>query len=197
VSATKKTRYEVYVLAALLLVLAVVASRYLLHSDSVGIAGGVFASNSKFTPLDVPDPSLRLDLLQKIRHERYAGQDRNIFSAEPLAPRHAARRVADVQTPQMPAPPPPPPPLIVPASFYGIVTDVATGRKEACFSTGADNAPLILPEGGTLLNQFRVLKIGSNSVEVQEISTGRTTMMVLMSPPGGAPTPQQAQNQEQ
>ena len=195
-NATRKTRYEVYALAALLLVLAL-AARYALHSGSVGIAGGVFASNSKFTPLDVPDPSLRLDLLQKIRQERYAGQDRNIFSAEPLAPPRVTKRVAVVQTPQLPVAPPPPPPLTVPATFYGIVTDVATGRKEACFSTGADNAPLILPEGGTLLNQFRVLKIGSNSVEVQEISTGRTTMMVLMSPPGGAQTPQQARNQEQ
>lgn len=195
-NATRKTRYEVYVLAALLLALAL-AARYALHSDSVGIAGGVFASNSKFTPLDVPDPSLRLDLLQKIRRERYAGQDRNIFSAEPLAPPRVTRRVAVEPAPQVPVAPPPPPPVTVPATFYGIVTDVATGRKEACFSTGADNAPLILPEGGTLLNQFRVLKIGSNSVEVQEISTGRTTMMVLMSPPGGSQTPQQAQNQEQ
>ena len=192
---TKKTRYEVYVLAALLLGLAL-AARYALHSDSAGITGGVFASNAKFTPLDVPDPSLRMDLLQKIRHQQYEGQDRNIFSAEPLAAPSVPRRVSD-SVPQTPAAPAPPPPVTVPATFYGIVTDVATGRKEACFSTGADNAPMIVPEGGTLLNQFRVLKIGANSVEVQEISSGRTTMMVLMSPPAGAQNPQQAQNQDQ
>lgn len=192
---TKKSRYEVYVLAALLLGL-VLAARYALHSGSVDMTGGVFASNAKFTPLDVPDPSLRVDLLQKIRHQQYEGQGRNIFSAEPLAAPPATRGVA-AQVPQTPIAPPPPPPVTVPATFYGIVTDVATGRKEACFSTGADNAPLIVPEGGTLMNQFRVLKIGANSVEIQEISTGRTTMMVLLAPPAGAQNPQQAQNQEQ
>jgi hypothetical protein len=195
VKITKKTRYEVYVLAALLLGLAL-AARYALHSDSAGITGGVFASNTKFTPLDVPDPSLRMDLLQKIRHQQYEGQDRNIFSAEPLAAPSVPRRVS-APMPQTPAAPAPPPPVTVPATFYGIVTDVATGRKEACFSTGSDNAPMIVPEGGTLLNQFRVLKIGANSVEVQEISSGRTTMMVLMSRPAGAQNPQQAQNQDQ
>ncbi|HEU5411007.1 MAG TPA: hypothetical protein VFU57_08305 [Candidatus Acidoferrales bacterium] len=192
---TKKTRSEIYLLAVLLVALAFVA-HHAMHSQTGGITGGVFASNAKFTPLDVPDPSLRLDLLQKIRHARYNGQDRNIFSAAPLAPRAAPKHVSMPQ-PQAPVAPPPPPPVTVPATFYGIVTDVATGRKEACFSTGSDAAPLIVPEGGTLLNQFRVLKIGANSVEVQEISSGRTTMMVLMSPPAGAANPQQAQNQDQ
>lgn len=189
----KKTRNEIYVLAALLVALAFVA-RYTLRSHTGSIAGGVFASNTEFKPLDVPDPALRLDLLQKIRHEQYPGQDRNIFSAEPLAPPPMPKRVAAAPAPQMPSPPPPPPPLTVPASFYGIVTDVSTGRKKACFSTNNDSV-FILPEGGILLNQFRVLKIGPNSVEMQEISSGRTTMMVLMNPPAAASNPQQAQNQ--
>lgn len=191
----KKTRTEIYVLVALLVLLAF-AARYALRSNSGGIAGGVFASDTKFTPLDIPDPSLRLDLLQKVRHAQYDSADRNIFSAAPLPARPMPKRVV-VAGPPAPVAPPPPPPLTIPATFYGIITDVATGRKKACFTTGADQAPLIVPEGGVLMNQFRVLKIGTSSVEMQEISSGRTTTMILVSPPAGAVNPQQAQNQNQ
>ncbi|MGB6483931.1 MAG: hypothetical protein WBE86_10645 [Candidatus Acidiferrales bacterium] len=177
---TKKTRYQTFLLSGLLVVLALVvfyAGRS--HDD---VFTGVHADDGEFEPLNVPDPSLRLDLLERIQKEEYNGQHRNIFSEEPLPPPPevlAAQRAAQ----QGPVAPPPPPPVTVPATFYGIVTDPATGNRRACFSASNDNI-YILAEGGTLLNQFRVVKIGNNTVEMQEISSGRSTTLTL--PEGGA-----------
>lgn len=185
---TKKTRYELYVLGVLL-VLAVVA--YSSQSRN-SVFTGASASDVRFTPLDVSDPSLRLDLLDRIQKLEYKGQHRNIFSAEPLPPPPSvlAAQQARARGPVVP----PPPPVTVPATFYGIVTDLRTGQKRACFSANADDV-YIVPVGGTLLNQFRILTIGNNSVEVEEISSGRHTTLMLAQPAGGpSQPPQQGQS---
>lgn len=185
---TKKTRYQTYVLGALLVVLALAFYAERSHDDPFT---GVQAADGKYEPLNVPDPSLRLDLLERIQKEEYKGQHRNIFSEEPLPPPPqvlAAQRAAE----QGPVVPPPPPPVTVPATFYGIVTDPATGNRRSCFSTNDGNI-YIVAEEGTLLNQFRVVKIGNNTVEVEELSSGRTTTLTL--PEGAAPAnlpPQEA-----
>ena len=180
---TKKTRYELYVLG-ILLILAVAA--YSSQSRN-SVFTGASASDIRFTPLDVPDPSLRLDLLDRIQKLEYKGQHRNIFSAEPLPP---PQMPADFHKSQVPVVPLPPPPVTVPATFYGIVTDLRTGQKRACFSANADDV-YIVPVGGTLLNQFRILTIGNNSVEVEELSSGRRTTLMLAQPTNEPPRPPQ------
>ncbi|HKV29209.1 MAG TPA: hypothetical protein VJN90_13135 [Candidatus Acidoferrales bacterium] len=183
---TKKARYEIYVLGALLIVLAIAA--YSSQSRN-SVFTGVSASDVKFTPLDVPDPSLRLDLLDRIHKEEYKGRHRNIFSAEPLPPPPSV--LANQQAAARgPVTPPPPPPVTVPATFYGIVTDLNTGRKRACFSANTDDV-YIVPEGGMLLNQFRVVTISSNSVEVEELSSGRRTTLMLAQPTDATGVPPQ------
>ena len=180
---TKKTRYELYVLGVLL-VLAVVA--YSSQSRN-SVFTGASASDVRFTPLDVSDPSLRLDLLDRIQKLEYKGQHRNIFSAEPLPPPPS---VLAAQQPATPVAPSPPPPVTVPATFYGIVTDLRTGQKRACFSANADDV-YIVPVGGTLLDQFRIVTIGNNSVEVEELSSGRRTTLMLAQPTGAPSQPPQ------
>ncbi|MGH9729618.1 MAG: hypothetical protein ACRD33_04215 [Candidatus Acidiferrales bacterium] len=182
---TKKARYEIYVLGALLILLAVAAYSSRSH---VSVFTGASASG-KFTALDVSDPSLRLDLLDRIQREEYKGQHRNIFSAEPLPPPPSVLRDQKVAA-TGPATPPPPPPVTVPATFYGIVTDLNTGRKRACFSANADDV-YIIPEGGTLLNQFRIVTISNNSVELEELSSGRRTTLVLAQPNSATEQPPQ------
>ncbi|HKF53395.1 MAG TPA: hypothetical protein VKB26_13855 [Candidatus Acidoferrales bacterium] len=191
---TKKTRYEVYALAVLLVVLPVVW--YAGHAHDDVFTGVHAADDGKFEPLDVPDPSLRLDLLTHMQSgPEYNGQHRNIFSEEPLPPPPAvvkAQKEAQEEAQKVPATPPPPPPLTVPATFYGIVTDPATGQRRACFSN-TDNI-YVLSEGATLLNQFRVVKIGNNTVDVEEISSGRSTTLTLPQPgTGGQNAPQMGQ----
>lgn len=177
---TKKTKYEVYVLSALLALLAL--SLYYVTRTHEDVFTGVHAyDDGKFEPLNVPDPSLRMDLLERIQKEEYKGQHRNIFSEEPLPPPPDVAKEQQQAAQQALNTPPPPPPVTVPATFYGIVTDPATGKSQACFSASQDTI-YIVPEGGTLLNQFRVTKIGNNTVELTEISSGRSTTLTL--PPG-------------
>lgn len=168
-------------LAALLVVAGVVWYAERAHED---VFTGVHAADDgKFEALNVPDPSLRVDLLTHIQTSEYKGQHRNIFSEEPVPPPPsviAAQKAAQ----NIPVAPPPPPPLTVPATFYGIVTDPGTGQRRACFSN--TDSVYILPEGGTLLNQFRVVKIGNNTVDLEEISSGRSTTLTLPQPGTGA-----------
>lgn len=179
---TKKTRYEAYALAVLLVVAAVAWYAERAHED---VFTGVYAAdNGKFEPLNVPDPSLRLDLLTHVQSEQYNGQHRNIFIEQPVPPPpDVVKRQKEAQN--VPIAPPPPPPLTVPATFYGIITDPGTGQRRACFSN--TDSVYILPEGSTLLNQFRVVKIGNNTVDVEEISSGRSTTLTLPQPGAGAP----------
>src|SRR5487761_342596 len=79
---TKKTRYELYVLGGLLVLAIAAYSSQSRNSVFTGASG----SDARFVPLNVPDPSLRLDLLDRIQKQEYKGQHRNIFSAEPLPP---------------------------------------------------------------------------------------------------------------
>ena len=183
---TKKSRYELYILGALLVVLTIAAYS---GQSRDSVFTGASASDVKFTPLNVPDPSLRLDLLDRIRKEEYTGRHRNIFSAEPLPPPPSVR-AAQQAAARGPVVPPPPPPVTVPATFYGIITDLNTGRKRACFSANSEDV-YIVPEGGTLLNQFRIVAIKNNSVEVEELSSGRRTTLMLTQPADGAPEPPQ------
>src|ERR1700722_14194319 len=92
----------------------------------------------KYQPITVENPALRLDLLEHLKTVQYEGPKRNIFSASvPLPP--APRKVV-VAPPPPPAPtgPPPVPPLVVPANFFGYVTDAAPGARRAFFSEGED-----------------------------------------------------------
>lgn len=189
-SMTKKTRIETYVLAALLILLAIVVL-YTNRAREAAFAGFQVGDVS-FRPLGVSDPALRLDLLDRIQKEEYKGEHRNIFSAAPLPP--PVSRTTQAPPPVQPpvvAPPTGPPPLVVPATLFGIVTEVSTGQRKAVFS-GSENDVFIVPEGGTLLGQYRIAKIGKTSVDVEEISSGRKTTMTL-SPPADSSQPLQAQ----
>lgn len=176
---SKKTRFETYALVVLLLVLAVVAYGFFGRN---GTLPGFQGPDAAFRPLGVSDPALRLDLLDQLQKAEFKGGHRNIFAATPLpsaAPK-APKIAPVVQAPVIPQPVAPPP-LVVPASLYGIVTEVSTGTRKAVF-TGGDNDVYIVPEGGTLLGLYRVDKIGNNSVDVEEISSGRKTTLALASP---------------
>jgi|SRR5579864_6304472 hypothetical protein len=185
---TKKTRIEIYFLLGLLALLAI--ELYANRSGEAAIAG-FQVGEVQFQPIGVSDPALRLDLLARIQKEEYKGEHRNIFSAAPLPP-------PVVRTPQplptvQPAVTPPagPPPLVVPATLFGIVTEVSTGRRKAVFS-GSESDVFIVAEGGTLLGQYRVDKIGKNSVDIEEISSGRKTTLTL-APPENSSQPSEAQ----
>lgn len=176
-------RVQIYVLVSLLASLA-----WLFFRDAVGMFGGstgapaTVAANVKFTPLDIHEPDLRLDLLEKIHNTKYKGTQRDIFSGQPLPPPpsqvhpknpHPADPVAQV--------PVGPPPLQVPAQFFGYANRAGSSERVAFFLNGDD--VLIVAEGDAFLGNFRLLRIGNDSAQVEEISTGRQTSVPLEQPP--------------
>ena len=78
-------RIELVLLAVLALVLVFV---YFRHDSGPGL-GGVQAANFQFVPLNVQEPELRLDLLDKIQKSSYAGVRRNVFVYGPAQPANA------------------------------------------------------------------------------------------------------------
>jgi len=174
-------RTEIYLLAGLLVVLAV-SAYYSFGSHMPSLqGGGIPAVEAKFQPLDVQEPELRLDLLKKLQKLEYSGSHRNIFVAAPPPPPtpvKAAEAAAPFVGPKLPPPPPPPQ---VPGEFFGYATQPKNGRRVGFFTSGDD--VLVVSEGGTFLSRFRLVHIGNDSADVEEISSGRHVQVPMVQPP--------------
>jgi hypothetical protein len=53
---------------------------------------------------------------------------------------------------------------------------------------------LVVQEGSVFLGRFRLDKIGNDSADVEEVSSGRHATVPMVAPPGGTQVPDQ-QNQ--
>jgi hypothetical protein len=175
-------RNEIYVLVGLLLVAAV--AYYLSRSETPGMTG-VLASDPTFHPLNVDEPYLRLDLLEKIKKLEYSGSHRNIFTFGPAPPppKTPAQIAQENFRKQGPEPPPPPPPVSVPAQLFGYASMPTSGKRVAFFLDGED--VLVVEEGSVFLNRFRLDKIGNDSADVEEISSGRHATVQMVQPASG------------
>src|ERR1700722_6524696 len=121
-------RNQLYVLIGLLLIAV-----YLLYSQRSQNSGmtGVLASDPTFHPLNVEEPHLRLDLLEKIKKLEYSGSHRNIFTfGPPPPPPKTPTQIEDERRrsyPTVPVPPPPPP-VSVPAQLFGYASMPESGK---------------------------------------------------------------------
>jgi hypothetical protein len=178
-------RTKLYALAGLLALLAVIVYFYAFDRTTVPGLSGVLAADTKFEPLDVQEPSLRLDQLDRLRKLEYSGSHRNIFvAAPPPPPKSVAAAAAEIVGDPYPKPPPPPPPLQVPAAFFGYASQPHTGKRVAFFTSGDD--VLVVAEGDKFLNVYRLVRIGNESADVEEIASGRHASVPLVEPPPGA-----------
>ena len=164
---------------ALVVLLAVAVVAYLHSRNESPVMPSVLSADTHFQALNVKDPILRLDLLQKEQQENYSGSHRNIFVAAPPPPPPAARVPVPrpFVGPVQPPPPPPPPPLQVPVEFFGMQTS-SRGKRMAFFKSGDDI--LTVNEGDTFLNRFRLVHIGNESADVEETSSGRHATVPLV-----------------
>src|SRR5579863_2114391 len=172
---------QIYVLIALLLIAAYVF--YAERSEGPGISG-VLASDPTFHPLDVEEPHLRLDLLDKIKKLDYSGSHRNIFifGPPPPPPKTEAQIAHDNYRPQGPQKPPPPPPVTVPAQLFGSAFMSKSGKRVAFFLQGDE--VLVVEEGSVFLSRYRLDKIGNESADVEETSSGRHATVQMLQPVG-------------
>ena len=166
---TRKT--QIYVLSALLVVLATTVVANLSGSREILPGGSV----DRFSPIDVKDPLLRLDLLEKIRKTRYPGADVNIFTGRPIPRPEPPKPVDPVPIPN--PGPPPEPELVFPYRFYGVVVDTRTKRQRACFTNGEDI--YIIAEGESIKNEWRLLRIGAMNADVEQISSSKRKTVPL------------------
>lgn len=169
-------RVKAYALAVLLVLLAWVLVRQFQDSPQViaGQAGG------RFTPIDVDDPTLRIEDIAALPKRDYQGKGRNIFN-------YGRAPVVQAPVEQKPAEPvevkaQPPPPAPPPFKFYGIASNPANGRRSAFFTNGEDI--WIAEEGQMIDRRFKLVSIGNTSAEVEEIASGRRVTMPLEELPG-------------
>jgi hypothetical protein len=136
--------------------------------------------DARFTPLNVDNPALRLDILKRFLALEYKGVHRSIFSATlppPPAPPPSKQQVNVV-----PGPPPGPPPLTVDAKYFGYVSDFGGSHRRAFFSTTNNEDVIIAGEGDTFLGRFRVVRLTNTTADVEEVSTGRLATLTLEEP---------------
>lgn len=114
------------------------------------------------------DPTLRLDLLKSSEDVEYKGSGRNIFTAEaapiprPVQPVIAKPQPPPMQCPGDPACPKPP----IPLKFYGFASKPGEPKK-IFLSSGED--VFVAAEGEIVNRRYRVLHIGVNSVEIEDV----------------------------
>jgi hypothetical protein len=172
-------RTQIYVLIGLLLIAA-----YLFYSERSEAPGlsGVQASDASFHPLNVDEPHLRLDLLDKIKKLDYSGSHRNIFifGPPPPPPKTDEQIARDNYRSQGPQKPPPPPPVTVPAQLFGSAYMSKSGKRIAFFLQGDD--VLVVEEGTVFMGRYRLDKINNDSADVEETSSGRHATVPMTQP---------------
>ena len=141
----------------------------------------VSSANEKFRPIAVENPALKLELLERLKKLQYEGSHRNIFSSvAPPPPSAVPPPVSALPPIATPSGPSGPAPLVVPATFYGFVTDARTGMRRAFFMEGEN--VYIVAVGEMLLGRYRLIQIGNSSVELEETNTGRRATLTREEP---------------
>jgi hypothetical protein len=115
------------------------------------------------------DPSLRFDLLKASEDVTYKGTGRNIFRSEAPAP-PIPQPVAPALT-QDTGPPPPPPPPPIDLKFYGYAGP--KGETRQVFLLRGEDI-FLAKEGQIIDRRYKILHIGTNSVEIQDVLTNHT-----------------------
>jgi len=111
------------------------------------------------------DPTLRTDLLKNSEGAEYRGSGRNIFEAQATPPPQPVREVVKQQPigPQLPPQPPPPP---IPLKFFGFANK--PGEPKSIFLANGD-AIFIGREGDIVNRRYKILRIQSNQVEIEDV----------------------------
>jgi len=137
------------------------------------------AAQAKLPATNSLDPTLHTNLMKASEETEYKGSGRNIFAKyEPPPPKapdprldHGPKGPPPPQCPGDPRCPPPP----IPLKFYGFASK--PGEPKKIFLTSAAGDVFIAAEGEVVDRRYRVLKIGVNSVEIEDVlSNSRQTI---------------------
>ena len=123
----------------------------------------------------VEAPEVHLEALSEGRPQPNPG-GRDLFRYR-VKPPPAPPQVRPPIGPPIPAPPPGPPPLPpISLKFIGVIDMPPPAQRVAVLSDGR-GAPVYGHEGDTVLGQFRILRIGAESIEMSYLDgRGRQTI---------------------
>jgi hypothetical protein len=190
-----ENKKQVYVLAALVAIIAVVGGIELYSNFSspaprtvppvtrtaprpAAATSGVAPEAQKLSNANI-DPTLHIEKLAESDDVEYSGTGRNIFSAEsvPVAipvPVKTARNTPAVTLP--PAPPPPPKPPTIELKYFGY-TQTVDKTLQAFFLHGED---IFMARSGEVVDhRYKVGAIRPTSVEVTDLSYDNTQTLAL------------------
>lgn len=138
------------------------------------------------------DPTLRLDLLAKVQSVDPGAPGRNLFDFGAAPPPEVALpknppKIAINKAPQPvqpvgpigPAPPPPPPQIAL--KYYGYKVSSTDGHKAAFLMDGDDI--LVAGENDTVKRRYKVVKIGVNSITIEDTQFKSTQTLPLQEAP--------------
>ena len=141
------------------------------------------------------DPTLHLDVLAKLQSVTVEGSHRSVFEfgqapPPPLTKEEIAKKKQPVPNPMLannkpPAPAPPsgpPPPPPIPLKFFGYVSPVSAGGKRAFFLEGDDVH--VVNEGDMVKRRYKIVRIGVNSVVVEDTQFKNQQTLPLEEQPG-------------
>jgi hypothetical protein len=135
------------------------------------------------------DPTLHMDAMLVTEAVEYQGSGRNIFSVNsvPLVaiPQPVSKPRPDTVAtvappPPVPCPPncpPPPPPPPIPLKFFGVVTNTATGKRQAFLLHDDDVYPA--SQGDIVLRRYRIVALSANSIQVEDMTSGNKQTLPL------------------
>ncbi len=143
------------------------------------------------------DPTLQLTLLARLRNVKLdGGSVRSLFDfSAPPVPKAKdpgkiipgkkgaveAAKAAPPTTPAKPAEPPKPTAPPIPLKFYGFVANPRLGTKKAFFLEGEEIH--VASEGDTVKKRYKVVRIGVNSVVMEDTDFKSQQTLPLEEPP--------------
>ena len=147
----------------------------------VGVGGTAREFRPSLKPRNIDpasiDPTLRLDLLAKLKNINVDAGARSIFEIAAAPPAEVIKvkepaKIAVVHPFVGPRPPPPAQPPLqpkappIPLKFYGFVNKTKLGDKRAFFLDGEDI--VIAGEGDMIKKRYKIVRIGVNSAVVED-----------------------------
>ena len=139
------------------------------------------------------DPTLKLDLMAKLRDLPLEGGERSLFDfgappkpktpPPPVQPIKPVTPPTTAETPPVPVAPVKPPPPPIPLKFYGYVNASRGGLRQAFFLDGDDI--FVAGENDMIRSRYKVVRIGVNSAVVEDTTNkNQQTLPLIEELPG-------------
>jgi hypothetical protein len=165
--ADAKQKKQFLGLAALLLVALLV---WYFQFRSGPAATGFSVDKATYTPINAQDFSGVLEGLGRAQSTEYKSTGRNIFVAGAVPVEEGPKAAVKVPFRTIgPHPDPPPPPAQLSMTFFGYGNLPSGGPRQAFLLDGEDVR--IVSEGETVQNHIRILHIGNDSIEFEDLNT--------------------------